>query len=187
MLKRMIEAKPTLIAGNSFELPQACVEAVTEFTRREPHSFDGLRGQNIFQVAVASYDDAEKLALIRSSRVDLSNDGIVTADDVKLERFKSTDKLQLSLFGEADYLTSQVFGGPGQCFLGERYGRFRNMGPDAEIGEIGATVGADFATDLIEAAEKTSLLVQPKTGIGGPIDILLLGGDRRPQRLRWKP
>jgi hypothetical protein len=79
---------------------------------------------------VASYDDAEKLALIRSSRVDLSNDGIVTADDVKLERFKSTDKLQLSLFGEADYLTSQVFGGPGQCFLGERYGRFRNMGPD---------------------------------------------------------
>jgi hypothetical protein len=185
ILKGIIEAEPAL-AGGSFDLPQASVDAVNEFLRQEPHSFDALFGQNIFQVALASYDAAEKISLIRSFHVDLSQDGTVTASHVKVERHRSTDKASLSLFGEANYLTSQVFSGPGLRFLGERYARFKNTGPDAEIREIDALVGADFATDLIEAAEKTSTFVKPNTGIGGPVDVLLLGGDRRQQRLRWK-
>jgi hypothetical protein len=187
ILKRVIEAKPSLITDVSFALPEASAAAVNEFLHLEPHSFDTLRGQNIFQVAIASFDDRAKVSLIRSFHVDLSEDGIAKTSSVKIEQYTATDKSSLSLFGEANYLTAQVFAGPGLQFLGERYGRFRNMGPDATVNDISATIGADFAADLIEAAEKTSRLVQPKTGIGGPVDILLLGNDPRPRRLRWKP
>jgi hypothetical protein len=186
LLKAIIDAKPELV-DDSFDLPRACVDAVNEFVRGEPHAFDALLGRNIFQVALASYDDADKISLVRSFKIDLSKEGTVNSSQVKVERHRSTDKLSLLLFGEADYLTSQVFSGPGLQFLGERYGRFKNMGNDAQIREIDAMLGADFATDLIEAAEKTSRIVPATTGIGGPVDVLLLGRERRPQRLRWKP
>ena len=42
------------------------------------------------------------------------------------------------------------------------------------------------ATNLIEAAARTTDSVAEAPRIGGPIDVVLLGRDPRPLRLRWK-
>jgi hypothetical protein len=47
-------------------------------------------------------------------------------------------------------------------------------------------LAADFAVDLIEAASKTTAVIPAATGIGGPIDVLLVGDAPRPVRLHWK-
>jgi hypothetical protein len=45
---------------------------------------------------------------------------------------------------------------------------------------------ADFAVDIIEAASRTTSIVPSDTGIGGPVDVILIGDDPKPQRLHWK-
>jgi hypothetical protein len=69
--------------------------------------------------------------------------------------------------------------------LGERYGRFRSQ-ENAKIADVDVKVAADFASDLIEAASRISQFVPARTGIGGPVDILLIGEEPRPVRLQWK-
>ena len=83
MLKRLIESEPALISGTSFDLPRACVDAVSEVLKSEPEVFDKLRGKNIFQVAVAFYETGENLLYsVFSDRSCIRRDG-------KLGRIKS--------------------------------------------------------------------------------------------------
>jgi hypothetical protein len=55
-----------------------------------------------------------------------------------------------------------------------------------EISRFGGN-SITVAVDLIEAASKTSShFIRPETGVGGPVDVLLLGYSEQPQRLHWK-
>jgi hypothetical protein len=184
ILKSAIERTPSLASANVEALPQICVDAVNAYAVADSKIFDDLRGKQIFQVALGSYDEAKKISVIRSFSIDLSKDGAVSASELKTQAFRITDEWQLVLFGEGNYLTNQVFNGVGIQFLGERYARFRNG--KSEVHDADPALAADFVSEIIEAASKTTALILAETGIGGPVDVLLLGEASRPQRLKWK-
>jgi hypothetical protein len=114
----------------------------------------------------------------------MAPDGQFSASGFKVSEHRRDDECQVMLLGEVNYLIEHVFGGVGRAFLGERYGRFRNS--MTVIREADFNLAADFATDIIEAAGRTTALVPAQTGIGGPVDVLFLGKNERPQKLRWK-
>jgi hypothetical protein len=179
------EAIETALSIAVTKLPKICINAVNQHLSMSPGDFDSLRGAPIFKVAVASYDDVRGTSRVESFGLIMGNDGVVTATNIEVQEFSPSDEWRVLLFGEANYLTNHVFNGVGRQFLGDRYGRFRNG--KTIIRETDPALAADFASELIEAAAKTSTIVPAPTGIGGPVDVLLLGKSARPQRLKWKP
>jgi hypothetical protein len=184
ILKEAIERRPSFMSTDINELPKVCIDAIDKYSAANPTAFDSRRGAQSFQVAVSSYDHVRGTSKVQSFTVNMGSDSVVTASDVKLQEFHPDDEWQLILFGEANYLTDYVFSGVGIQFLGDRYGKFRN-GPTI-IRKTEQRLAVDFASELIEAATKTTAIVAAPTGIGGPVDVLLLGKSPRPQRLRWK-
>ena len=114
------EASPS----NIFEtLPQICVAAMQKFTVINK-AFDARRGKQLFQVAVGAYEDT--ISRVQSFTINLAEDGTVSAGNFKVQQFAPDQDWSLVMFGEADYFQQQVFEGPGQSYLTDRYGRFRN-------------------------------------------------------------
>jgi hypothetical protein len=183
VVKQAFESGRTLPNNVLETLPEICVRAVKEFSSTN-NTYASLLGKQLFQIAVGRFEPSDSISIVDSFAVALGEDGEVRPIDSKSQRFKLDQEPSLTLYGEAGYLTQSVFNGPGAQFLTDRYSRFKN-GPK-RIEDVEVTVGADFATDLIEAAAKTSLIVLPSTGIGGPVDVILLGKDARPKRIKWK-
>ena len=185
LVKKIIEEQPLLATEKFDALPSRCSEAVKAFMATEPGVFDTLRGSSIFQVGLGSYSPDERTSFIRSFNVVMSGDGEIETINLKVQQFQANEGASLSPFGEVSFLMDHVFNGPGLKFLGERYGRFRSQ-QNSKIADIEIKVAADLASDLIEAASRTSQFVPARTGIGGPVDILLVGEEPRPVRLQWK-
>jgi hypothetical protein len=183
VVKQAFESGRTLPNAVLETLPQVCISAVTDFSSTSS-GYDSLRGKQLFQIAVGRFDPSESVSTVDSFAIVLSENGEIRSADLKSQRFKLDQEPSLLLYGESGYLTQNVFNGPGIQFLTERYMRFKNG--QKHVADVDVAVGADFATDLIEAATKTSSIVPSTTGIGGPVDVILLGKDARPKRIRWK-
>jgi hypothetical protein len=183
IVKEAFEAGRTLPESVLTTLPGICESAVKAFGESNT-AFLSLRGRQLFQVAVGSYDDSQGVSRIQSFSVNMADDGTIHAGDLKSEQFSDDQDWTLTLFGEASYLQQQVFRGPGARYLTDKYGTFRN-GP-TRIRDTDPAFAADFVSELIEAAGQTTNLVPSGTGIGGPTDIVLIGKSARPQQLRWK-
>jgi hypothetical protein len=164
-------------------LPEICVNAVKLFSETNK-AYDARRGKQLFQIAVASYNAANDVSLVESFSVAMDEDGVIGAGNVKTQRFEADQDWSLVLFGEASYLEQQVLRGTGARFLSDKYGRFRN-GP-TRIRDTDPAQAVDFVYDLLAATAQTTTLVPSPTGIGGPIDIVLIGKPPHPQRIRWK-
>ena len=56
------------------------------------------------------------------------------------------------------------------------------------VREIPSDEAIAALANLFDSASRTTRIVPPPdgAGIGGPTDILLLGDDQEPQRVRWK-
>lgn len=184
------DAKNLLL--NAARRPQASLSTIAQevadgtgkYIANHPDDYASRTGMFLFQGALAKFDPATSRASTESFSIHLNSDGSVTANKLKIEEFFPTDECRLSLFGEASYLSQAVLAGPGMQFLSERYGRFRQTMSTTERAD--PTLAADFAVDLIEAASKTSAFIPAATGIGGSVDVLLVGQEPRPLRLHWK-
>lgn len=169
---------------SSTDIAQEVVHATAAYIASHPADYATRIGQFLFQSAIARFDPETRRGSVESFSVALGADLSVSATNLNIEEFYPSDSCRLNLFGEASYLTNAVFSGPGMQFLGERYGRFRNSMTTIELAE--PQPAADFVVDIIEAASRTTSIVQSETGIGGPVDVVLVGDDPRPQRLYWK-
>ncbi|WP_024341019.1 hypothetical protein [Bradyrhizobium japonicum] len=167
------------------EIIEFVLDGTRRFVAANPNSYAPKKGLSLFQGVVASFDAATHRSRLQSFSVNYLNDGTIAAEDIVSEEFGPEDQSKIRLYGEASYLIQSVLHGPGSRFLTERYGRFQSS--VKRIAEADVNVAADFAIDLIQAASKTSDAgLRPATGIGGPVDVLLLGDDERPKRLQWK-
>jgi hypothetical protein len=184
VVKEALESTQRPLSEVLKTLPDICARAVQKFAKTND-GFNSLRGKQLFQVGVATFEPEGNNSIIHKFSINLGDKGEVSASALTTEKYDLDHDVSLTLFGEADYLQQAVFAGPGLQFLTERYSRFRDR--PKKISEISAAIGADFAIDLIEAASKTTAVFQPcPTGIGGAVDVLLVGKEARPQKIQWK-
>ena len=162
-----------------------CVAAVRKFHASSPLTLKPFAGRELFQVIVMGYQPKIRTAVVRDFLVRLSPDPIKPeAGKIRVRKLSFDSKRDMFLFGAANYFNAQVIGGIGRQFLSQETIRFIQQ--QTSVGKTGFLDAVTAAINVIDATSKTTALVPPRTGIGGPIDVLLLGNEPRPRRVRWK-
>ncbi len=180
-----VEARDANIATIQLdELAALCVETIVKF--QMTHGLEPLKAfwdKRLFNVVLASYDPGARRSFVKRIGLNLEPGGRPFIDRRDSHNFSQESDGQLVAFGEAEFLNKNVVNGVGQQFL---RGAFAEWQKQKTIAEINRSLALNAATDLIEAASKTADLMRYDGGIGGPVDAVLLGEQRRPLRLRWK-
>jgi hypothetical protein len=187
LIKRSLERKSSDPFKLSLEdLGSECVQAVQRFRESSPLALEPYIGREIFSVVIASYDPRSKTSLVMNFvvRIDAASHR-VEADRFTRIPIPPQDRRGVWSYGETDYLNRNVFGGIGRKYL---------TGPtldfilaDQLVANVRLDQAVSVAVNVIEAAGRTTQLVPSPSGIGGPIDIVLLGQKRQPQQIQWKP
>jgi hypothetical protein len=161
-----------------------CVAAVQKFHDAFPSTLQPFAGRSLLNVILMGYDPKTRTTVIRDFVVRLSSEpSKAKAGKTRSRTFFSDSKREMFLFGEADYVNKHVIGGIGRQFLSPETIRFIRQQTNVGKTEFGEALSA--AINVIDAASKTTALVSSQ-GIGGPIDVLLLGNEPRPRRVQWK-
>lgn len=166
-------------------LSATCLERVRDFARAWPNALASFSGREMFSVVLAAYDPADRTALIRNFVVaiapETSDPSVVRSEDY---RFAPQDAKNDRVFGEGAYFEQSVVHGPGQQFFDAATKAF--IAGNQTVAATPLDEAVDVATNLVAATERTTALVPAQTGIGGPIDVVLLGEKPQPEILRWK-
>ena len=177
-----LEEKDTTAANVQLaDLADRCVTAVRRLFMANPAIIERYVGKNIFHVVIASYDSDRHSSFIRSFTVDLPTVTQIAANTGIVAQYGLSDQPDFRAFGQGGYLVEHVLNGVGRQFVDDKYGEF--LGKKA-VNEIDAGLAAHVARNLIEATAKTTELISIPSGVGGPIDIFLLGSNGRAERVR---
>jgi hypothetical protein len=167
------------------DLGSECVGEVERFRRANPLVFEQYVGHEIFSVVIASYDPQSKNSLILNFvvRIDAATRKVEAARFTR-NLISQQSRRGVWSYGETDYLNKNVFGGIGRRFVTADTQSFILV--DKPVSEARLDQAIAAATNIIDATSRTTQLVPSPSGIGGPIDIVLLGNKRRPERVLWK-
>ena len=180
-----LERSNTDIENIKLEEPaQQCVDAVRNFQLAWPLANLQFAGQELFQVVLANYNPNSKLGHIRGFLVKLSAMLEPHYEQTESKEFSPQDPAGFTAAGEVNYLNQYVFRGVGRAFLSREAIRF--LTEQRSAAEISRQEAVAVAIDIIEATSKTTALIPAPYGIGGPVDVVLLGDEARPEKLRWK-
>jgi hypothetical protein len=162
-----------------------CVGEVERFRRSYPDALEEYAGRDIFSVVIASYDPHSKDSVVLNFVVRID----AVTRKVEAGRFtrvliSQQSRVGVWSFGETDYLNKNVFGGVGRGFLTADTLSFILDGKPVSEARLEQAVAA--AANIIEAAGKTTRTIPSPSGIGGPIDVVLLGKKRQPEQIGWK-
>jgi hypothetical protein len=169
------------------EFASQCVAAVQKFYASSPLALKPFAGRGLFQPILFGYDPKTRTAVIRDFFVRLSLDPIKPeAGKIRARKLSFDSKREMFLFGATDYFNSQVIGGIGRQFLSQKTLRFTQQ--EIVVGRTDFLEAVTAAMNVIDATSKTTALVPAHggIGIGGPVDVLLLGNESRPRRVKWK-
>jgi hypothetical protein len=164
--------------------PDGLVESCCKAALSARGCVEPWRGQEMFSVVLARYEAKPGISSVLQLAfgIDKNLDPFLVAR--KKFAVGSNDKQEFWVFGETAYTFQNVFEGVGRQFLSNETVNFRAGA--RPISEISVDEGSDFILDVMQATERTTKLVKPDSGIGGPTDIVLLGHEKHPQILRWK-
>jgi len=134
---------------------------------------------------IASYDAHAKTATVLNFTVRI--DG--ATHRVEAGRFTHITITQQSRrgvwsYGESDYLNHYVFAGVGRKFLTDA--TLNYMLADQPVAGARLDDAVAAAGNVIEAASRTTQLTPSRSGIGGPVEMVLLGRKSRPVPIEWK-
>lgn len=165
------------------DLESDCVRAVERFRENYPHALESYAGRELFSVVIASYDPKSKTATVLNFVVKIN----ASTNKAEAGRFMHTimtpqTRRGVWSYGETDFLNSNVFGGVGRKYLAESTEKFILV--DAPVAEVRQGEAVAVAANVIEAASKTTALVQSPSAIGGPIDMVVLGRGRQIEDVR---
>jgi len=186
LIKHILERKSTDPFKLSLEdLGTECVQAVQRFREASPLVLEPYIGKEIFSVIIASYDQRSKASLVMNFvvRID-SRTHRVEADRFTRITIPPQNRRGVWSYGETDYLNQNVFAGIGRKYLTSSTLDF--ILADQPVANVDLDQAVSAAANVIEAASLTTQLVPSPSGIGGPIDIVLLGQKRQPQQIQRK-
>jgi hypothetical protein len=166
------------------DLGKACVQAVQRFQQSNPQALRSYVGREIFSVIVASYDPASRVSTMRNFivRIDARTGEIQAARFAQIA-VSPQDRRGVWSYGETSYLEKQVYAGIGRQYLAASTLDFILVKKSVAEAPLDQAVAA--AVNVIQAASLTTRLVPASSGIGGPIDVLLLGRKPRPEPIQW--
>lgn len=181
-----LERKRTRLANLSLtELGSVCVAAMKEAQNSHPLFLQSFVGHDVFLVVMADYDPKAKIASVLNFVVRIDANGKdIQAARFSRETISQADRWVILPFGESDYFFQTVYHGVGRQFIDEAI--FGSMVSGKLVREVSIDQAMSAAVNTIEAASRTTAIIPAESGIGGPIDVVLLGSQSRPQKLRWK-
>jgi hypothetical protein len=167
------------------DLGEECVGAVRRFRESEPVALEPYVGREIFSVVVAGYDPHSRTGTVLNFAVRIN----AVTHRVEAGRFT---RIAITLqsrrgvwsYGESDYLNRYVFGGVGRKYLSES--TLDLMLVDKPVAEARLDEAVAAAGNVIEAASRTTELTPSPSGIGGQVEMVLLGRKDRPEPVTWK-
>jgi hypothetical protein len=166
------------------DLGSVCVGEVESFRRIYPLAFEQYVGREIFSVVIASYDPHTKHSLVLNFVVQI-NAATRKVEAARFTRILLSQQSRRGVwsYGETDYLNKNVFGGIGRRFLTADTQSFILV--DKPVSEARLEQAIASAINIIDATSRTTEIIPSPSGIGGPIDIVLLGRKRHPEQIRW--
>jgi hypothetical protein len=179
-----LEQKAAGIEQLSLEdLGSECVRAVQRFQQSYPAAFQSYAGRKIFSVVVASYDPRSRIATMRNFvvRVDAQTHRIEAARFATVA-VSPRDRRGVWIYGETGYVDQYVYSGFGRRFLTAPTLDF--ILQDKPVAEARLAQAVAVAVNVIQASSSAARVVPAPSGIGGPIDIVLLGSKPRPEPLQ---
>ncbi len=184
--KQWLEAHPQDLSSELIvRLGAESLSQVRELVKVSPDAPRAYAGNNLYTIAVASYDRASRTARIAGVGARFSpSSGAPEITDHMLWQFQPTDRGEVINLGLFDYVTDHVLR-EGRAFAAD-YIAFRPG--NRLVREISSDEAVSALSNLMDAATRTTRMVPTPggVGIGGPTDILLLGTDRSPRRILWK-
>jgi hypothetical protein len=164
------------------DLSAACVEAVRRFQQADPQALETYAGRDVFSVVVAHYEPKPGTSTLLNFvvRIDAATHAILV-DRANRTIISAQDRRGVWAFGETDYLNQNVYRGIGRKFLSESTQKF--ILEEQPIGKASLEASVGAAVNIVQAASRTAEIVTPPSGIGGPIDVVLLGKTHRPQTI----
>jgi len=135
---------------------------------------------------VASYDKETMTSWIQHCKVLVNERFEPFVSDQKLDQINQSHECMFYRLGEQEYADRnlQPEGSIGRQFLKQSTLQF--LTTPRPVREVDKQSAIDAAVDFIHAVSATAERVPPPSGIGGPIDVLFLGADSRPERIQWK-
>jgi hypothetical protein len=167
------------------DLASDCVGELERIRGANPLAFEQYVGHEIFSVVIASFDARSKNSLLLNFVVRI-NPSTRKVEAGRFTRITITPQTRRGVwsYGETDYLNRNVLAGVGRSYLTNDTFDFILVDKPVSEARLGQAVA--MATNIIEAASRTTQIIPSPSGIGGPVDIVLLSKKRRPERIQWK-
>jgi hypothetical protein len=166
-------------------LSNNCMRELKDYLDANPHRAPAYNGDRFSSsVVLASFNHMTRTAIIRSFEVAVTPDlTALSARQVLYERFAPDDLAAPVVIGESDYLAQQVLpvikGHRISATTLHQFGDLPRFN-FPRVRDQSLEQAVDVATDLIEAASTMTATVPAPSGIGGPLDVRLLGANARP-------
>jgi hypothetical protein len=179
-----------LTTFDAAKLGQHCVAGLIAYFTVHPERSPRANGDRFEStIVLASYDPVTANAFLRTISVAVTDDGIsLKAVDGLNIRFGLEDVAEPAAVGEQPYLIQQVLprikDEPISDSTRRQIGDFPKV-DFLKVKDASLQNAVDMATDLIAAASRMTETIPATSGIGGPIDVRVLGTDPRP--VRWTP
>jgi hypothetical protein len=181
VVQRFLDASNGSLQNLSLQpLAQQCLGEVVKLDRTLPGFLAKFLGSALFQVVLAGYDDATRTSVVRMFSGRIERDGRFVFQFNEDKTYSPETAADWLMFGEADYFNAHVLGPEGQPFYDRSI--FEGM-KGHKIAEIDRASAIALARHSIEAAAKTTGVIPAATGIGGPIEMLAIGDEARPERI----
>jgi hypothetical protein len=181
VVQKFLETSSGSLGGLDLEpLVQQCLGEVIKLDRTLPGFLARFLGTTMFQVALAGYDADTSTSVVRMFSGRIERDGRFIFQFTQDKTYTPETAADWLMFGEADYFNAHVLGAEGEPFYDRSI--FERM-KGHRIAEIDRDAAITLAEHSIEAAAKTTSVVPAATGIGGPIEMLAIGDDPKPERI----
>ncbi len=181
IVRRYLEREASSAGEFSLEaLGRECVGAADRFARANPGALQAYAGREIFSVIVAGYDARSRTATLRNFVVRLNSaTRRIETDRMTTITVAASDRRGVWIYGESNYVETNVLSGFGRRYLDAATLDFILTAAPVTEAPLRSAVAA--AVNVINAASRTTETLPAPSGIGGPVNVVLLGRNPRPE------